>query len=321
MKIKVSKCNLLYEDWQMQCCGEPLKKGSSVTLFADYHNPRKLGGWMRVDFDENHHDSILYSLNGKVSDIKAIFVDVTAPSGYIDDKDNKFTPIQIDHFDGWEKPEVYEQFSKHPDYYLVEMEDVEISYRYPQENGFRITINDLSSGWESVALIFNGIKIPFEASYIGCEPLSTLIEAVDALDEEYISGSSESHYSIIWNDEPGLIELSYNHSLNTGQLTIRIRESEDDDFNDSATRQWNIEMNYEMFRDAVINVTVEVLSKYGIQGFNQNWQDGADTLPLGSLLNILGAKTEFDQELKAYKSDFIKEISLLSKLLSKQEKS
>lgn len=316
MKIKLNKCNLLYEDWQMQCCGEPVRKGSRVTLLADYHKPRTLGGWMQVDFDENHHDSILYALNGEVSDIKAIFVDVTAPTGYIDDKDNNYSPVDIDYFDGYERPEEYAQFNKRPDFYLVEMSDVEISYYREREAEFQIEINDLSSGWESVALKFNGIKIPFEASYIGSEPLSTLIEAVEALDEEYISGSSESHYSFVWNDEPGLIELNFKHLLKTGQLSIEIKRSDDDDFNDSSYCHWEIEMGYSLFRKAVIDVIIEILGKYGIQGFNRNWQDGADTLPLGSLLNVLGAKSEFDQELKAYKSDFNKEISLLSKLMS-----
>lgn len=122
-----------------------------------------------------------------------------------------------------------------------------------------------------------------------------------------------------WNDEPGLIELNFKHLLKTGQLSIEIKRSDDDDFNDSSYRHWEIEMGYSLFRKAVIDVTIEILGKYGIQGFNRNWQDGADTLPLGSLLNVLGVKSEFDQELKAYKSDFNKEISLLSKLLSKQE--
>lgn len=274
---------------------------------------------MHVDFDENHHDSILYSLKGEVYGIKAIFVDITAPSGYIDDKDNKYTSVDIDYFDGLEKPEAYEQFGKRPEFYLVELADVEVSIYKDQENDCQIEINDLSFGWESISLLFNGIKIPFEASYIGSEPLSTLIEAVDALDEEYISGSSESSYSIVWKDEPGIIELNFKHNLKTTKLHIEIKRSDDDDFNDVSTRIWNVEMEYDLFRNAVIAVTIAVLGKYGIQGFNQNWHDGDDTLPLGSLLNVLGAKAEFDQNLKAYKSDFNKEISLLSKLLSQQK--
>lgn len=135
-------------------------KGSRVTLLANHHHPRILGGWMHVDFDENHHDSIMHSITGNVSAIKAIFVEETAPSGYIDDKDNKYHSVAID-----------------------------------------------------------------------------------------------------------------------------------------------------------------VLGRYGIKGFNQSWQCGYDTFPLGSLLNILGAKSEFDPKLDAFKSDFNKELSLLGSILSQSKDS
>lgn len=52
MEIMVSNCNVLYEDWQMQCCGEEIKVNDNVILCLQNHNPRLMGGWMKVEFYE-----------------------------------------------------------------------------------------------------------------------------------------------------------------------------------------------------------------------------------------------------------------------------
>ena len=126
MRIKVDKCSLFYERWSVQCCGAPVHKDSRVEFKAEYYHPQTLGGWMHIDFHENHHDEVEYSLMGEVRDINAIFVDIVAKSGYTIDKDNNYKPVAIDFFDGYENNDAYAPFGNEPCGYYLELNNVEI---------------------------------------------------------------------------------------------------------------------------------------------------------------------------------------------------
>lgn len=324
MNIRIKKCNVLYEYWQMQCCGEPIAVGSQITLLADYYRPRTLGASIYVDFDENHHDSICYSLSGVVSKMSAIVVGVDEQSNDQEYRLKTFTSFPIDYFDGRENLEAFEGLNGRPEYCLIEMTDVEIRpYNSDDRSNtfkeFSIKIDNMFYGWESVVLNFNGIEIPFEASYIGDEPVSSLIVAVNALDCEYDSESSESNYTFSWKSEPGVMELSFNHNLKSGKLFIEIMRH-DSGSPDESSRCWNIEMDYPIFRSAVIYATINTLQKYGILGFEQNWAVESFSFPLTALLSAMGATTFHDSEEDTFKSDIHNELSLLSFALGTKHK-
>ena len=193
---------------------------------------------------------------------------------------------------------------------------METHINYEQIADFQINIENLVSGWESISLLFNDNPITFRASYIGQEPLGTLIEAVKALDKEYVSGSNESKYFIDWLSEPGSMSLSLKRNLLNNQLSLEIKVSESEDINNSSMIQWNFVMNFSLFRQAVVDIAISTLNKYGICGFNHNWHTDNDVLPVGSLLSILGAKTSFNKGNGSFKSDLTQEISLLTSIIS-----
>lgn len=189
-----------------------------------------------------------------------------------------------------------------------------VKYEYISE--FRIDIADFEHGWETISLIFNGVSVEFTASYIGGEPLSTLIEAVGALDSEYITGSNESLYYIDWISEPGRMKISLQRNLSDNQLSIEITESE---CLDDSMKRWNFVMNYSLFRQAVIDLAITSLNKYGICGFNHNWEVENDVLPIGTLLSILGTKTDFDKVDQSFRSNLAEEISILTSIIQQND--
>lgn len=185
---------------------------------------------------------------------------------------------------------------------------------YEQVTDFRISIDDFGYGWESLSLLFNGTPISFRASYIGQEPLSTLISAVDALKSEYISESNRSRYFIDWISEPGSMRIALDHNLHDGRLSMGIRVSESENINDNSMKQWNFIMSYPLFRRAVVDVVISTLSKYGICGFNQNWDTEQDVLPIAALLSVMGASTCFDESTQTFRSDLTAELALLTSI-------
>lgn len=265
---------------------------------------------MHIDFHENHHDKAEYSLSGEVRDINAIFVDIVAESGYTIDKNNNFKPVAIDNFDGHEKVDAYAPFGNEPCGYYLELHNVEITRIDDAEDEFSIEIGDICAGWESIKLIFNKIELPFEASYIGDEPLSTLIEAADLLDDK------ESHYYIEWKDEPGYMKLELKHEALSDKLLIDIEHNKEDDSKSASSRHWNIEMQFSQFRNAVVRIAKEILCKYGFIGFIDNWDYDQTSFPIGSLLSILGAKSNSYSGIIEHKSDLQKEIAILNDLLA-----
>lgn len=189
-----------------------------------------------------------------------------------------------------------------------------INYKYVTK--FQINIDDFESGWETVSLIFDETPVAFRASYIGNEPLSTLIEAVAGLDEEYISGSNESHYYIDWVSEPGCMNIALQHNLSDGRLSIEIKVSGNENIDDGSAMKWNIAMNYLLFRQAVVDLAISTLNKYGICGFNRNRDVDNDVLPVGAILKILGTQTYFDRDNGSFRSDLMKELAVLSSIAS-----
>ena len=50
---------------------------------------------------------------------------------------------------------------------------------------FNIEIERIDLGWEHIKLRFDDIEIPFEASYIGSEPISTLAVSIFHLENHF----------------------------------------------------------------------------------------------------------------------------------------
>ena len=66
---------------------------------------------------------------------------------------------------------------------------------------------------------------------------------------------------------------------------------------------------YSGFCQAVVNAVMKVLSKYGISGYRNNWDDVGYQFPIVELLSLLGAKVENENGI--YKSNLSEELGLL----------
>ncbi len=196
---------------------------------------------------------------------------------------------------------------------------------------FSINLKQISCGDCHLELDFGSFVLPYNASYIGVEPISSLIETAYALQtdkydlfedsEEY--GPTKEH-EIIWMDEPGYLRLCFSVPAGSSDLTIKIAQNLEDTFEIHETNEKKLEiitMPQKVFFDSVINVALKALKRYGICGFNKNWNNnwefGSDTFPLHTLLQLLGA----DQKLKevdneeGLKSDIFEELELLQTVL------
>lgn len=194
---------------------------------------------------------------------------------------------------------------------------------------FSINLKEISCGDCHLELDFGSFVLPYNASYIGDEPLSSLILAAYALQTDqydHLEDSEEyepTQHEIIWMDEPGYLRLSFSIPVGSSDLTIKISQNLEDtygidnDYEANEKKREIITMPQKLFFDAVINAALKALKRYGICGFNRNWNNdwelGSDTFPLHALLQLLGA----DQKLKeveneeGLKSDIFEEFELL----------
>lgn len=93
-------------------------------------------------------------------------------------------------------------------------------------DSFDIKIESLSWGSEDIILTFNGQDISFYASYIGVEPLSSMIESLIALEEEYLN-LNYSRYFTKWQSEPGVLDFEMNKDKGKDHMKIIIKRDDD----------------------------------------------------------------------------------------------
>lgn len=146
MKERITQCNILYESWQMQCCGDPIHTGQVVNLPCIKKEKYICACGIAIDYDEEHHGGGADCLmRGKVTKIKAVFVDkfanVNDGTRYVNDPENTFAIIDVHYIDGWEDPVNYAQ-RKAGDacYYIITLQDaiecvLESHDQYPLYNG------------------------------------------------------------------------------------------------------------------------------------------------------------------------------------------
>lgn len=65
---------------------------------------------------------------------------------------------------------------------------------------FQLHIQHISFGWCDIEMQINNKQLYYRASYIGANPLSTLIEACLDFKKE------KGRYFIEWQDEPGTLQ-------------------------------------------------------------------------------------------------------------------
>ena len=180
----------------------------------------------------------------------------------------------------------------------------------------RINVKSICFGSEDIELFFGDKAISFYASYMGPEPISTLIDSLIALEVKLIENADQC-YNVAWADEPGYLNLEMWKKKESDMLYLEVKYNNEGDGIYHKEEEWEFELSYKCYRKAVLNESIRLLKHFGLDGFNRNWCDGNDTFPLNSLLILLGNTSKYDQEKECSYSDIFSEIHLLERMLSK----
>lgn len=175
-----------------------------------------------------------------------------------------------------------------------------------QVDSFEVNVCQKGVGYEDITLSFGeNVVINFAASYIGAEPLTTMIESLIVLEHK-------DSVKYRWFDEPGVIKFSIER-VSSSLLSIRIDYDENECGRD--IHEWHILMPYDIYKQGIINASIRALKKYGCEGFNENWSDGDCAMFIGRLISILTPPIEFDEEKDIVRSDIMMELRCLLKHL------
>ena len=180
-------------------------------------------------------------------------------------------------------------------------------------NSFDIEIKSLSWGSEDIVLTFDNQEVSFYASYLGEEPLSSLIESLIALEEE-IENLDYTRFFIQWHSEPGVLDFEMYKDKGKDHMKIIIKRDDDNmDVSDDSVAE-TFELPYSLYKKTVINTALKALIKYGVKGFNDSWSDGTETFPLCSLISLLTKSSSFNEE--SCHSDIFEELECIRKALN-----
>ena len=168
------------------------------------------------------------------------------------------------------------------------------------------------SGWETIRMTFDDRVIEYCASYVGEQPISTLVDAADALDGCY-NGYREEKCFVQWQKEPGFIEITFYRKEDRDYIEMSI-ESDDPEIDG-----YSAYFDYSVFKDAVIKASLTVLKKYGIVGYSLGWNKSYHTFPVHQLLALLGIKSSISTESDERYSSVFEELEILKNTLIQAE--
>ena len=113
----IDKCRILYEAWEMQCCGDPIQVGRRIKLLGakipgEYHYKTRAND---ADYYHQHHlcEEFMYELRGKVESIFVIYWEV------IDGKTVEKERREVSFIDGRTE-------GGNPDEYIITLSDVSV---------------------------------------------------------------------------------------------------------------------------------------------------------------------------------------------------
>lgn len=183
-------------------------------------------------------------------------------------------------------------------------------------DSFDINIKSISFGSEEIILSFGGQEITFCSSYIGPEPISSLIESLIGL-EEKMEDRDNTRYFITWNDEPGTLKFEMYKDKFEDHILIKIKFDNCGVEPYHKTGIWKFEMPYSLYRQTVLTTALKVLTEYGLNGLNDSWADGKDTFPFCSLVSLLGGQSSYHKESDSFRSNILDELKILTDSIAK----
>ena len=173
---------------------------------------------------------------------------------------------------------------------------------------FQFRVRDLSFGWCRIYMVINDSVIEYNASYLGPNPLDTLIGTCS----NFYSLDNEGDYNITWYAEPGSMHITL--KLINDSLKIDIKQCADES-DRVVVKEWHEIIPFDCFVNEIISEGFRVLRAFGLYGYRCSWQNETD-FPLASLLQITKKCYRVWDGDSCY-SDIDQEISCLQEYLSK----
>ena len=172
---------------------------------------------------------------------------------------------------------------------------------------FRFFVKEIAVGWCDVEMIINDKVINFDASYVGPNPLDSLIEACADLSGPY----SDGEFYVTWLKEPGSLHIALKLEDNK-LLDLDIKLCSEESGND-VIQEWHETIPYDIFESAVVSEGFRILKMYGLCGYHSSWSKNID-FPLSALLRLT-KKVALSQKGDSFYSDINTELECLSHYL------
>ena len=181
-----------------------------------------------------------------------------------------------------------------------------------------IQVKSLCYGSEEIEMLLNGERIGFHASYMGQEPLASLVQAVYELEECGVSDidNDEVRYEseVGWLSEPGFLSMGFKRIDDT--LHIHLKTADEFECKAIMMEELRFCVSFKAFKDAVIRESMRVLREYGFKGYYESWGDHRD-FPLATFLTLMGIGSECKDD-DSIKSCFEDECRMIMELTKKK---
>lgn len=175
---------------------------------------------------------------------------------------------------------------------------------------FKVHVQSISYGWCGIDLYINDKLIRYNASYLGPNPLNSLIDACTEFYYAKAKGYSED-YSFTCQEESGSIhfdlQMNKKHSIHFDVIEY----DDNEDIKDKKVlHEWHENIPFEAFRKAVVFEGFRVLNAFGLYGFRYSWMDNTD-LHWTQLLLLTG-QLQLNWNGDSCRTSLVKEIECLS---------
>ena len=170
-------------------------------------------------------------------------------------------------------------------------------------------------GGAVLSMEIDGKSYKFAATYVGVNPLDSLIDTLWRMSNVDENGESRT-YNLFWQNEPwGHAVKLFRHN-NELRIIIMYYTTLIRDYLfsfEDAKLVLDVTTDFDDFTKKVCRATIEALRKYGFVGYVDSWGDG-DDFPILHLLYLLGSHSHKDN--KVYFSNFEDEIKMITQIIT-----
>lgn len=168
-----------------------------------------------------------------------------------------------------------------------------------EQSTFKFRVKRIEVGTCDVVMTINDKVIPYSASYIGIEPLKSMIEiCAEIMMELDVDGK----YRTGWADEPGGLDFIF---LPKGNGLLHI-----DIVDEDTKEEWHEDVPFEEFVAAIISESFRVLNAFGLYGYRSAWASETE-FPLSQLMMICGLYNKEDARRFGFTSNLVDEAEFL----------